>query len=648
MNRNLVIILILYFNPIFTFAQYLSNNSNFSVSEIKGCAPLTIEFTNLVPGDPPYGVKFEVQNTITNCTQAWLDSNSPEIPSSSIPPAPASYPYTFTQPGTYRVVVLYQNGNCDEALITVTQNIAPEFDIYTCGGNQIQVRVTDTNYDGYIINFTDGSPEVQVPKGSMAVSNHTYGFSGPKNVLVRGKDVNADDNCITNTKGVLALPSLPFPFINELRVISNSQIDFNFTTLQNIQYRLEVATNNNTTFQVAQTVYNSTSASLNNLQTNTNFYCFRLGAFDPCNNTIAYSNIICSSNVTVTADNNQNTINWVTNTTGITSFTILRNNNPIITTNTSPFIDNSVSCQTDYCYRIVTQYSNGSSSSTSEKCVTALSTDIPSSITNATAVVTTAGLDISWQQDAAFVPVEYSIYRREGSGNFQLLGKTPAPTYTDFTYTPESDFDYQINYIDVCGNTSPMGIEISPIRLSSKLTTENYSELTWTAYTGWIDGVAEYTIEKYSEQGALLNTFTVSSSTLFFTDTEDLPNHQVVRYVIIATPNSPGLGQAISNEIIVVKEPNIFYPTAFTPDNQGPVENEVFRVYGQYIQTFEMQIFNRWGEIIFATTSIENGWDGTFRGNAVQDGTYAFIARMTDLTGESFTRSGSVVLLRKK
>nr|MCU0357244.1 gliding motility-associated C-terminal domain-containing protein [Cyclobacteriaceae bacterium] len=125
-------------------------------------------------------------------------------------------------------------------------------------------------------------------------------------------------------------------------------------------------------------------------------------------------------------------------------------------------------------------------------------------------------------------------------------------------------------------------------------------------------------------------------------------DHQVIIYVIKANPVTPGLGQSVSNKITLTKTPLIFYPTAFTPDNQGPVENEVFRVFGQFITSFEMQIFNRWGELIYSSKNIDEGWDGTFRGNDVPEGTYAFIARMKDLTGASFTQSGSVVLLRKK
>ena len=69
--------------------------------------------------------------------------------------------------------------------------------------------------------------------------------------------------------------------------------------------------------------------------------------------------------------------------------------------------------------------------------------------------------------------------------------------------------------------------------------------------------------------------------------------------------------------------------------------------FGQYVVAFEMKIFNRWGELLFTTDDIHGGWDGTFRGNEMPEGTYTFIAHITDRAGRIFKRSGSVLLLRK-
>ncbi|MBX2957335.1 MAG: gliding motility-associated C-terminal domain-containing protein [Cyclobacteriaceae bacterium] len=632
MSIRLVISLLVLF-PLLAQAQYVSQQGRFSVDEQKGCAPLTVTIlnTNLITVGQCTG--------LNPCDMDWGDGS---LPQQNV------FTHIYTQPGTYTLRILYQTIGFDQIQIVVTPNTPPAFDIYTCGGNQVQVRVTDTNFDAYIINFNDASPEVQVPKGTLATSNHTYATSGNKTISVRGKDVNADDNCGSNTKAVNALAVLPAPFINELTVSNATTVNLNFTSAPNILYRLEVATNNNTTFQLAQTLYNVSTASLTNLRPDDNYYCFRLGAFDPCNNTTVYSNIICSADFNVTAQNNQNNLNWTTHLTGITNFSIDRDGLMAGSTASTSFIENNVVCKTEYCYQLTSNYANGSRSISLIKCAAAFSTDIPTAINNATAQVSSTGVALTWLQDPAFQPVEYSIFRKSGTGNLQLIGKTTTPQYFDNAYNTADELCYQINYRDICDNMAVLGIEICPIRLAGSLTPENFSSLVWSNYSGWVNGVNQYIIEKYNNQGQLLQSFTVGSGTNSLVDSDLNPNEQVYRYVVIANANQPGLGQAISNEIELIKEPKLFYPTAFTPDRQGPVENEIFKVFGQYIAQFEMQIFNRWGELLFSTSDIDIGWDGTFRGKDQPEGTYAFVARLTDLSGTSFTRSGSVVLLRKR
>src|SRR5690606_9404582 len=107
-----------------------------------------------------------------------------------------------------------------------------------------------------------------------------------------------------------------------------------------------------------------------------------------------------------------------------------------------------------------------------------------------------------------------------------------------------------------------------------------------------------------------------------------------------------GIPQSISNTIRIIKEPNLFHPTAFTPNADGL--NDVFNVFGQYVDRFEMQIFNRWGEMMFHTEDLNEGWDGRFKGTLMPEGTYVFRATITDQAGRSFERSGTLVLLRKQ
>ena len=77
---------------------------------------------------------------------------------------------------------------------------------------------------------------------------------------------------------------------------------------------------------------------------------------------------------------------------------------------------------------------------------------------------------------------------------------------------------------------------------------------------------------------------------------------------------------------VVVEEELIFYvPNTFTPDDDefnqtfNPVFSSGFDPYD-----FNMLIFDRWGEVIFETNNAEIGWDGTYHGKLVQEGTYTW------------------------
>jgi gliding motility-associated-like protein len=93
----------------------------------------------------------------------------------------------------------------------------------------------------------------------------------------------------------------------------------------------------------------------------------------------------------------------------------------------------------------------------------------------------------------------------------------------------------------------------------------------------------------------------------------------------------------------------IFYvPNAFTPD--GDDYNNVFKPVfssGYDLKNYDLMIFNRWGELIFETDQIGQGWDGTYRGNMCQDGVYTWKLKvMNSVTDRKEEHVGHVSLLR--
>lgn len=66
----------------------------------------------------------------------------------------------------------------------------------------------------------------------------------------------------------------------------------------------------------------------------------------------------------------------------------------------------------------------------------------------------------------------------------------------------------------------------------------------------------------------------------------------------------------------------VFIPTIFSPNNDGL--NDDWSVIGTCIQTIQIKVFNKWGEIVFQTDDQSQVWDGTFNGNLVPVGQYTY------------------------
>ena len=98
---------------------------------------------------------------------------------------------------------------------------------------------------------------------------------------------------------------------------------------------------------------------------------------------------------------------------------------------------------------------------------------------------------------------------------------------------------------------------------------------------------------------------------------------------------------------VEVKPELAFYiPNTFTPN--GDHINDIFTGKGMDIAEFDMSIFDRWGEEIFRTNDIHNGWDGTVKGGdaIAQDGVYVYKIKLRDIEGKPHLYNGHVNLVK--
>jgi gliding motility-associated-like protein len=90
----------------------------------------------------------------------------------------------------------------------------------------------------------------------------------------------------------------------------------------------------------------------------------------------------------------------------------------------------------------------------------------------------------------------------------------------------------------------------------------------------------------------------------------------------------------------------LYFPSSFSPNNDGI--NDLFKPFGEGYDEFEIQIYNRWGELIYKSFDINNGWDGTTRlsNKFVDSSVYFYKAFATDEKGKKHEFKGWVTLLR--
>jgi len=123
-----------------------------------------------------------------------------------------------------------------------------------------------------------------------------------------------------------------------------------------------------------------------------------------------------------------------------------------------------------------------------------------------------------------------------------------------------------------------------------------------------------------------------------------LPEDNII-YQLLVTSIS-GCQASDSIRIRLYKVPPSFYvPSGFTPNNDG--KNDLIKPILLGMKTLQyFRVYNRWGKLLFYTTQKGAGWDGTFKGNPQDPGTYVWMASGATFTGEVIVRKGYAVLIR--
>ncbi|MFT3750602.1 MAG: gliding motility-associated C-terminal domain-containing protein [Agriterribacter sp.] len=118
-----------------------------------------------------------------------------------------------------------------------------------------------------------------------------------------------------------------------------------------------------------------------------------------------------------------------------------------------------------------------------------------------------------------------------------------------------------------------------------------------------------------------------------------------VTYTVSATTEAGCFGEDDIRVMVFTTAPDIFVPSAFTPNGDG--RNDVLRAIGVGLsKLYYFRIYNRWGQLVYNTTDMEKGWDGTVNGRLQTTDTYVYMTQGIDYTGKVITKKGTITLIR--
>jgi gliding motility-associated-like protein len=220
-----------------------------------------------------------------------------------------------------------------------------------------------------------------------------------------------------------------------------------------------------------------------------------------------------------------------------------------------------------------------------------------------------------------------------GSGSYSIQWDEAGGASTDpmIVARPEGTTTYSVSVTDHCGAILSGQVEVSIETVEVVILVENLGGNKWH-------------LRSASTPLASAQIWDMGDGVRYrqddvFHDYLDVEEHWA--FLSITTPN----GCEGIDSVLLSPPGSFFFPNAFTPDGDGA--NDTFGPIGNDIHAFEMTIYNRWGEVIYSTTSINDHWTGTVNGGEIAaTGVYVYKYRLEGRYLRALEGIGHVTLLR--
>ena len=388
-------------------------------------------------------------------------------------------------------------------------------------------------------------------------------------------------------------------------------------------------------------------------------YYYRIEAYDSCGNISSdpgFTNTHRTIGLTTHAGNSETDISW-NQYTGfpVAKYKLYRDGQvwATFTDTTSRFVDTLVICGRMYHYTMVGVSADSTLQTLSNRdSVVTIDHKAPRAVHIVTATVDSPNLSIlvRWTRTTNYDALKYVLYRKYGDiGNYTIVHTTTNLSDTMFIDTLQSfgskPHCYMLQVVDYCDNHSPESNQGCTIYLTGKSDPLIHT-LNWTPYKKWGRGVMLYNIYRKEDSSEWKLIAKTDSTTYTYKD-ENLTNFVKDHcYQIEAVEVNGYFATSKSNTICLQQPPIIFMPNAFSPGTT-PGINDSFGPKGTFFGVYDLRIYDRWGELIYRTTS-GIPWDGRAMGGVIApEGVYMYEITVPDYHGlKQYRFSGTVQIIK--
>ena len=680
-NLVLIILLLLFFSQI--KAQDLCNNpsyekGSFDISNSSICIPgvITISNASLVK-NAKYIFEYSGESL------EWVKANA-------VSANTKNYTSINLKPEIYTILQVGEvNGKTSVACKNVVARAysTPIYSYSVCGTNSLEVNIPVhplNDFDAYEISI--GPSIINISKSDLPYNlkkNSTFP------ILIRVKGVYSDPS--KGCPGVVPYSNIPAPTvissglgypyhpnIDEVRLESKTLAIVKFsgaylnTSIADEQYHLY-------SYKKGSPV-NVNSANIANikpgsysipLSDSTNSYCFYVQRKKNACGQVERSAEMCTHpiykidfipyNYLIQWDRYPNSQFGLPNRPGNIQFSTQnleriendKTQNSFFQTSTaSSYSDNQIDCKQKYCYRI-TQYVFGTSNSLvfngesisnqicvdRSKIVAPKITDAWVSTNQDNKNIVSFAANNSWP-----IKIDKFFGYKVTNGVFNKFDSVSnvSNSISDKELVTKSE-TYGISYVDRCNSKSEMSDSLKSVFLDKK----DLNNIFWTKESPFASQeIKEYNVEYIDENGTnVIENKTFDNNTFnHFVSFDKYDENAKFRLKVTSdgTPKHESYSNTLTFPVSVI----IMIPNAFSPN--GDSENETYGVKGKTtnVTSFNLQIFNRFGEKLIEFKDPSEVWDGNVNGKPAQAGTYIFKLYATQKNGEIISKNGTIELLK--